>query len=77
MPVSAGFRVEGAILRTLREQMGWSRLRLAKEVGIHPTHLLRVERGERELGKASAQRIAGVLGIPMSSFYDHSESAVA
>lgn len=62
-------QVEGKILRILRERAGWSCKGLAKEVGLHHTHLLRVERGERELGKAAAQRIAGVLGLPTYTFY--------
>lgn len=61
--------VDGRILRAVRENSGWSRTALAKEVEVHPSHLLRVESGERELSKAVAQRIAGVLGIPLRVFY--------
>lgn len=54
----------------LREQSGWSQNRLAKRVGVDVSHLCRVESGERELGEATAQRIAGVLGVPLNLFYD-------
>lgn len=64
------FQVNGVLLRAIRESCRWSRNALAKEVGIHSTHLLRVERGERELSKAVAQRIAGVLGVPIKVFYN-------
>lgn len=73
-------KVEGALLRRLRTMSGWSLNGLAKEVEIDPGHLSRCENGTREMSKRVAQRIAGVLGVPLHTFYyqqDDEEESVA
>ena len=60
MPTSQQARIPP--LRALREANGLSLRETARQAGVDPAHLLRVERGEAGLSIDSLQRLAQVLG---------------
>lgn len=62
-------KVDGQILRALRETRGVSISRVAREVRIDRSHLSRVESGERDIGEATLNKIAEFLAVPVSVFY--------
>jgi transcriptional regulator with XRE-family HTH domain len=49
-------------LRALREANGLSLRETARQAGMDPAHLLRVERGEAGLSIDSLQRLSRILG---------------
>ena len=52
----------GQIIRSLREEKGWSQERLALEAGMATSHLSRIERGERRLPTTRLDALAAALG---------------
>ncbi len=53
----------GQTVRKERMSRGWSVARLAKEAGVDPTTVTRMERGVRGMARRPAASIVGVLGI--------------
>ena len=53
----------GAGLRVLRATKGWTRKRLAGEMGVSPTYVTLLEDGDRTLTKRLVERVARVLSI--------------
>jgi transcriptional regulator with XRE-family HTH domain len=51
-------------LKELREANGLSLRETARQAGMDPAHLMRVERGEAGLSIDSLQRLTRVLGPP-------------
>lgn len=49
--------------RAVRQSQGLALRRVARESGLDPAHLSRVERGQSQLSVESMHRLAGVLGL--------------
>ncbi len=61
----------GRRVREERQAAGYARLEdFAAELGIDPTNLSRIERGERGLDSLLLARIATLLNVPMDAFFD-------
>jgi transcriptional regulator with XRE-family HTH domain len=54
----------GDLLRSLRRQQGRSLRTAAADIGVAPSQLSRLERGERGLGPDVSERIALYYGVP-------------
>ena len=52
----------GQIIRSLREEKGWSQEKLAFDAGLETSHLSRIERGERRLAIEALELLAAALG---------------
>ena len=52
----------GQIIRSLREEKGWSQEKLAFDAGLETSHLSRIERGERRLAIEALEMLAAALG---------------
>lgn len=63
--VSLGKRV-----RTLRSAKGWRQIDLAQQSGIHEVHISDLERGSREAGLRTLQKIAKALDIATSTLLE-------
>ncbi len=55
----------GPQLAALREAKGWTVYRLAKESGVGPQVIARIESQERSLKWDTACRFADALGVPV------------
>ena len=53
-----------AALRRIRESQGRSLRAVAGELGVTPSQLSRVERGERSYNRELGSRLAGIYGVP-------------
>lgn len=61
---AAKWRAEfGSTLRSLRTDLGLSQMTLANKVGLHPTYLSSVERGERNISLVNIRILADGLGV--------------
>lgn len=63
----------GQIIRSLREERGWSQEQLALEAGMAPSHVSRIERGERRLPNTRLEALALALGTTPAAIYARSE----
>jgi len=52
----------GQVIRSLREEKGWSQEKLAFDAGLETSHLSRIERGERRLAIDALDSLAAALG---------------
>ena len=53
------------LIRDEREKRGWNKRRLAKEAGVDPSTITRIENGETMTGRGgTSAKIAKALGIP-------------
>jgi transcriptional regulator with XRE-family HTH domain len=52
----------GQVIRSLREEKGWSQEKLALDAGMATSHLSRIERGERRLPTTRLDALAAALG---------------
>lgn len=52
------------LLRALRRQQGRSLRTAASDIGVAPSQLSRIERGQRGLGADMSERIARYYGVP-------------
>lgn len=72
--MSEDARIKQLVGQRVREERiaaGYSRLDdFATAIGVDPTNLSRIERGERGLDSLVLARIAGVLNVPMDAFFD-------
>jgi transcriptional regulator with XRE-family HTH domain len=59
----------GQIIRSLREEKGWSQERLALEADMATSNLSRIERGERRLPTTRLENIAAALGTTAADIY--------
>lgn len=59
----------GQIIRSLREEKGWSQETLALEAGMTTSHLSRIERGERRLPTTRLDSLAAALGTSPAAVY--------
>ena len=60
----AGTRNAANLLRELRREQGRSLRSAAADIGVAPSQLSRLERGERGLGIDVSERIASYYGVP-------------
>lgn len=61
--VMAGTENAAALLRSLRRQQGRSLRTAAADIGLAPSQLSRLERGQRGLGSDVSERIANYYGV--------------
>lgn len=66
----------GQIIRSLREEKGWSQETLALEAGMTTSHLSRIERGERRLPTTRLDSLATALGTSPAAVYAMQEGLV-
>lgn len=59
----------GQVIRSLREQKGWSQEKLAFEAGMGTSHVSRIERGERRLPTSRLDALANALGTTPAAMY--------
>ncbi|MCI0701661.1 MAG: helix-turn-helix domain-containing protein [Planctomycetia bacterium] len=52
----------GAVVRALRQALGWSQEELADCAGLHRTYIGGIERGERNVSLENIHNIARALG---------------
>jgi transcriptional regulator with XRE-family HTH domain len=58
----------GEQLQKLREQRGWNRLRMARELQLSPSHYTRLEQGEHQPTWITVIRLASILGVTTEYF---------
>lgn len=56
------------VLRQLREERGWSQEQLAERADLNRSYLGEVERGRAVPSIVTVAKLAGALGIQLSSF---------
>jgi transcriptional regulator with XRE-family HTH domain len=59
----------GRRVRELRKAKGWRQIDLAAHSGVHEVHISDLERGTREAGVRTLQRIAESLGTTVSDLF--------
>jgi transcriptional regulator with XRE-family HTH domain len=59
----------GQVIRSLREQKGWSQEKLALDAGMGTSHVSRIERGERRLPTIRLDALAAALGTTPAAIY--------
>lgn len=59
----------GQVIRSLREEKGWSQEKLALDAGMGTSHVSRIERGERRLPTSRLDALAGALGTSPAAIY--------
>ncbi|WP_087141486.1 helix-turn-helix domain-containing protein [Brevundimonas diminuta] len=64
-------KIVGSNVRRLRKERGLSQESLAGEAGLAMRHLGRIERGEGNPTVAVLGKLAEVLGVHPTAFYDH------
>lgn len=60
----------GAALRQARLDASLSQMALAERVGLHPTYLSGIERGERNVSLVNIHVLAAGLGLSPKAFFD-------
>jgi transcriptional regulator with XRE-family HTH domain len=63
----------GQVIRSLRENKGWSQEKLALDAGMTTSHISRIERGERRLPTSRLDALAAALGMSSTTVYAMSE----
>ena len=59
----------GRRIRGLRKAKGWRQIDLAQQSGVHEVHISDLERGTREAGVRTLQRIAESLETTVSDLF--------
>jgi XRE family aerobic/anaerobic benzoate catabolism transcriptional regulator len=59
----------GRRVRELRKAKGWRQIDLSQHSGVHEVHISDLERGTREAGVRTLQRIAESLGTTISDLF--------
>ena len=65
----------GTLVRRLRLERGYSQERFGEVSGLHRTYIGMVERGETNVTLMTAYRLAGALGLGLSSILMELERA--
>ncbi len=63
----------GQIIRSLREEKGWSQEKLALDAGMTTSHVSRIERGERRMPSNRLDDLAKALGTSPAAVYSRLE----
>lgn len=61
--------IVGDRIRSLRNERGWSQEELAHRADIHPSHLGKIERGEKSATIDSLEKIVNALGITFEELF--------
>ena len=64
-------KIIGDRIRAYRNQKGWSQEYLAEKADVHHTYIGQLERGEKNATIESISKIAGTLGVSLSSFFEN------
>jgi transcriptional regulator with XRE-family HTH domain len=59
----------GELVRSLRQEKGYSQEEFSFRVGLHQTYISSVERGERNVTIGTADRIAKALGTTLADLF--------
>lgn len=59
----------GQVIRSLREEKGWSQEKLALDAGMGTSHVSRIERGERRLPTSRLDDLTAALGTSPAAVY--------
>lgn len=59
----------GEIIRKRRKELCWSQEQLAEKVGVSFQQVQRYEYGDSMLNVENVQRIADILGLPVTAFF--------
>jgi transcriptional regulator with XRE-family HTH domain len=62
-------RALGQRIRELRTDQGYSQEGFADKCGVHRTFMGTVERGESNLSFQNIAKVAGTLGVPLSTLF--------
>lgn len=65
MQITDTHKAWGERIRQSRELKGWTIAKLANEVGVHETTILRIERGELVANDELKWKLAGVFQVRM------------
>lgn len=65
----------GRVLRSYREQKGWSQLKLAEAADLHINAVGLIERGQRSPNLPTIFALCRALGVPVSRFMAAVEDA--
>lgn len=65
--MSALVRNFGAAVRELREARAWSQEQLAEHAGLNRSYVGEIERGSAIASIVTVDKLAGALGVPISS----------
>jgi len=68
-------RLVGQNIRIFRTAKGISQTVLGNSVGVTFQQIQKYENGANRVGSSRLARIAGVLGVPISRFFDNSATA--
>ena len=60
----------GHHIRKLRKARGWTQLRFAKEAGLDRAFISELERGSKTMSYVYAAKLARVLGLTLSEFFN-------
>ena len=60
----------GSRVRERRTTAGLSQMALANKVGLHPTYISGIERGERNVSLVNIRALAGALEVPIGELFD-------
>ena len=64
-------KIIGDRIRAYRNQKGWSQEYLAEKADVHHTYIGQLERGEKNATIESISKIAGTLGVSLSSLFEN------
>lgn len=64
-------KIVGDRIRILRAEKGFSQEELASQAGIDPSHLGRLERGERNPSLISLEKIINALGVTFEDLFEY------
>src|SRR4051794_19664953 len=70
-------RLVGSRVRQRRMQLGMSQDELAAQLGITVPQVQKYEKGVNRIGASRLHKIAGLLGVPISFFFEAHEGAQA
>ena len=70
-------RLVGSRVRQRRMQLGLSQEELAAALGITVPQVQKYEKGINRIGASRLHKIAGLLGVPISTFFEAHEGAQA